>query len=115
MEFHGDIFLDKMCKKVCNTAKEVKSMNKAELIGKTAKGSDITKKIAGACVDSIIDGISSALAKGEKVSLVGFGTFAVRKRAARKARNPRTGAIINVAAKKVPVFRPGGELKNKVK
>jgi len=102
-------------KKVCNTAQEVISMNKAELIRKIAEGSDITNKTAGACVNSIIDGISSALARGEKVTFAGFGTFAVRKRAARKARNPRTGAVINVPAKKVPIFRAGGEFKNRVK
>lgn len=90
-------------------------MNKADLVEKVARDANITKKAAARAVDSIIDGISYSLQKGRRVTLVGFGSFEVRRRAPRRARNPRTGTIINVPAKKVPKFRPGAELRKKVK
>ena len=90
-------------------------MNKADLIEKVARDANITKKAAARAVDSMIDGISYSLQKGKRVTLVGFGSFEVRRRAPRRARNPRTGTIINVPAKKVPKFRPGSELRKKVK
>ena len=88
-------------------------MNKTELIDKVA---DVvsTKKEAAAAVDAAIDAITGALKSGEDVRLVGFGTFTVRKRSARKGRNPRTGATLSIPAKKVPVFRAGKGLKDAV-
>ncbi|HEX68410.1 MAG TPA: HU family DNA-binding protein [bacterium] len=88
-------------------------MNKAELIEKVAEVVS-TKKEAAAAVDAVFNAITEALGKGEDVRLVGFGTFSVRTRAARKGRNPRTGATINIPAKKVPVFRAGKGLKEAV-
>jgi len=88
-------------------------VNKAELIEKVAEVVS-TKKEAAAAVDAVFNAITEALEKGEDVRLVGFGTFSVRTRAARKGRNPRTGATINIPAKKVPVFRAGKGLKEAV-
>jgi DNA-binding protein HU-beta len=90
-------------------------MNKADLVEKVARDANITKKAAARAVDSVFDGISYSLQKGKRVTLVGFGSFEVRRRAPRRARNPRTGTIINVPAKKVPKFRPGSELRKKVR
>ncbi len=90
-------------------------MNKAELIGLIAKDADISKRAAGDALNSFIKNISNALAKKDRVTLVGFGTFEVRMRKARKGRNPRTGATLNIPAKNVPKFRAGAELKKKVK
>jgi DNA-binding protein HU-beta len=90
-------------------------MNKAQVVSKMAKDAGITKKQAAKAVDSMLASISKALKKGERVGFVGFGSFSVRKRAARKARNPRTGQVIQVRAKKVPVFRPGDKLRKSVK
>lgn len=90
-------------------------MNKAQIVSKMAKDAGITKKQAAKAVDSLIEGISKALKKGERVGFVGFGSFMVRRRAARKARNPRTGEIIRVRAKNVPVFRPGERLRKSIK
>ena len=90
-------------------------MNKAELVDKIAKGAKISKKAANAAVDSFTDSVTGALKKGDRVTLVGFGSFDVRKRAARKGRNPRTGGTLNIPAKRVVRFRPGAELKKKVK
>jgi DNA-binding protein HU-beta len=89
-------------------------MNKAELIEAVAKSTGSTKTAAGASVDAVLDTISRTLKKGDKVSLTGFGTFEVRKRAARTARNPQTGATIKVKATKVPAFKPGQGLKDVV-
>jgi len=88
-------------------------MVKADLIAKVAE-TGITKKQAGEVVNAIISAIKDALAKGEKVSLVGFGTFSVKERAARQGRNPRTGKKIKIPKKKVPIFKPGKELKDSV-
>ncbi len=89
-------------------------MNKADLIEEVAKVVE-TKKAAAAAVDCMIDVITKTLKKKGKVTLVGFGTFSVSRRAARKGRNPRTGKEIKIAAKNVPKFTPGKELKAAVK
>jgi DNA-binding protein HU-beta len=89
-------------------------MTKAELIDKIAKDSKVSKAVAGNALSSLIDGVSKALAKGDSVTLVGFGTFSVSRRAARKGRNPQTGSEIRIAAAKVPRFRPGKNLKDMV-
>jgi len=89
-------------------------MTKSDLIDKVASEAGITKKQAGLAVQAVMDGITDALKKGEKVSLVGFGTFMVAQRAARSGRNPATGSVINIPAAKVPKFKPGKVLKNAV-
>ena len=88
-------------------------MVKAGLVAKVAE-IGITKKQAGEAVDAFIGAIKGSLAKGEKVSLIGFGTFSVKERAAREGRNPRTGKKIKIPKKKVPSFKPGKELKDSV-
>ena len=89
--------------------------NKAELVSEVAAKTDLTKKEVAAAVDAIFNSIQEDLAKGEKVQLIGFGTFEVRHRAARKGRNPQTGAEIEITASKVPAFKPGKALKDAVK
>ena len=89
-------------------------MNKAELIQAVAAKSGLSKKDAEVALAAVIDSITDALKAGDKVSLVGFGTFAVKARAARSARNPRTGETIEVAAAKVPTFAAGKALKDSV-
>lgn len=89
-------------------------MNKAELIDAVATSANLTKTDAGDAVDAIFDSISKALAGGDSVSLVGFGTFSVSDRAARSGRNPRTGETISIAATRVPKFKAGKGLKDAV-
>ena len=89
-------------------------MNKGDLIQELAKVA-CTKKEAEAVVNTIFGTITKALKKGDKVTLIGFGTFSVAKRAARKGRNPQTGKEIKIAARKVPKFAPGKGLRNAVK
>lgn len=89
-------------------------MNKAELIAKIAEESKLTKKAAETALDAFITSVESALKAGEKVQLVGFGTFEVRQRAARKGRNPQTKAEIKIPASKAPVFKAGKALKDLV-
>ncbi|HHT01977.1 MAG TPA: HU family DNA-binding protein [Firmicutes bacterium] len=89
-------------------------MNKAELVAAVAEKAELTKKDAEKAVNSLLDSVERALVAGEKVSLVGFGTFEVRERAARKGRNPQTGAEIEIAASRVPVFKAGKALKEAV-
>ncbi len=90
-------------------------MTKAELIEKIASGAGLSKADAGKALDTALNSIRSALKKGQKVTLVGFGTFSVTKRKARKGRNPRTGDIITIPATKVPKFTSGKALKDAVK
>ncbi len=90
-------------------------MNKSDLINSIASEASITKVQAQAALNSFLESTSSALKKGDKVILVGFGTFSVAKRAARTGRNPQTGKEIKIAAKKVVKFKPGSELSTKVK
>ena len=87
-------------------------MNKTELIDHIAKQADISKAAAGRALEAIVGGIRTSLRKGNSVTLVGFGTFTVGKRAARTGRNPRTGDSIKIKAAKVPKFRPGKALKD---
>jgi DNA-binding protein HU-beta len=89
-------------------------VNKSELIDAMADGADISKAAASRALDAMIDAITSALKDGEQVSLIGFGTFMVRERAARTGRNPRTGASIEIAAAKNPSFKAGKTLKDAV-
>ncbi len=89
-------------------------MNKADLIDKMASDADITKTAAAAALDSLLGGITTSLKNGGKVTLVGFGTFAVSHRKARTGRNPQTGATIQIGAKQVPKFTAGKALKDAV-
>ncbi len=89
-------------------------MNKSELIEQIAKSADLSKAAAGRALDATITAVKASLKKGKDVSLVGFGTFYVGKRAARSGRNPRTGAAIRIKAAKVPKFRAGKALKDAV-
>ena len=89
-------------------------MNRQELVDKIAEATGLSKKEAGAVLEATVGAISDALAEGEKVGLVGFGTFEARQRAARDGFNPQTGEKIKIAAKTVPVFKPGAGLKAKV-
>lgn len=89
-------------------------MNKTEIIDNIAKSADISKAAAGRALDSTVAAIKTTLKKGGMITLVGFGTFYVGKRAARSGRNPRTGAAIKIKAAKVPKFRAGKALKDAV-
>ncbi len=89
-------------------------MTREEIIAKMAEDADTTKVAAKAALDSFIGSVTKTLKKGGKVSLVGFGTFSVSKRAARQGRNPQTGATINIAARKVAKFKAGKGLSDTV-
>jgi len=89
-------------------------MNKAELTDAVASSANLTKSDAGNAVDAVFDAIESALAKGDSVSLIGFGTFSVSDRAARTGRNPRTGETIQIAASRAAKFKAGKALKDAV-
>ena len=89
-------------------------MNKVQLVEAVAAAGKLTKKDAEVAVKAVTDSIVAALKNGEKVQLIGFGTFEVRERAEKEARNPRTGETIKVAATKVPAFKAGAALKAKV-
>jgi len=95
------------------TEKEIQ-MNKGQLVDKIAESADITKASAGRALDSLISAVSAELADGGDVALVGFGTFKVSARAARKGRNPQTGAEIQIAASNAPGFKAGKSLKDAV-
>ena len=89
--------------------------NKAELVDRVAKKTQLTKKDVSATVEALFETIQEALKAGEKVQVIGFGTFEVRERAARKGRNPHTGKEIKIKASKVPAFKAGKALKDAVK
>lgn len=89
-------------------------MNKAELIAKLAEDAGITKTQANAALDSFIEAVTKSLKSGDKVTLVGFGTFSVSKRQARNGRNPQTGEVIKIKAKKVARFKAGKDLQAKL-
>ncbi|HEY0677220.1 MAG TPA: HU family DNA-binding protein [Chitinophagaceae bacterium] len=114
----------KHAKKFCLSQKQSKfvpaynlkfhTMNKAELIAKIADDAGITKTQANTALDSFVEAVTKTLKGGGKVTLVGFGTFSVSKRAARNGRNPQTGAVIKIKAKKVARFKAGKELSGKL-
>ncbi len=89
-------------------------MNKSELIDAVAAAADISKAKAAQAVDGVTSAVTKALSQGDQVTLVGFGTFSVRERAARTGRNPRTGEEIKIAAAKIPAFKAGKALKDAV-
>jgi DNA-binding protein HU-beta len=90
-------------------------LNKGDLVGKIAKDVGVTKSQADAAFNSLIGSITASLKKGQKVTIVGFGTFSVAKRKARMGRNPQTGIPIKIAAHKVPKFAPGSDLKKAIR
>jgi len=92
----------------------VSTLNKADLINEIAKKADLTKTQATDVLNAFTEVVTESLAKGEKVTLMGFGSWEVRERAARTGRNPQTGKTIKIKAKKVPKFNPGKELKTAV-
>ncbi len=89
-------------------------MNKTELVAKVAEATELSKKDAQKAVEAVFDAITEALKAGDKVQLVGFGNFEIRERSARKGRNPQTGEEIQIAASKVPAFKPGKALRDSV-
>ena len=89
-------------------------MNKGDLINRVAKDADISKAQATNAVNAVLDGVSKTLKKGNKVTLIGFGTFSVSKRSARMGRNPQTGKEIRIPARKVVKFKPGKALSDSV-
>jgi DNA-binding protein HU-beta len=90
-------------------------MTKAELVSAIAQAAGITKKEADAALKAAVQAVSEALQRGERVAIPGFGIFSVKERAPRKGRNPRTGEVINIPARKVVVFRPAKDLRESVK
>ncbi len=90
-------------------------MNKTELIAAVAEKAGLSKKDADVAVTAVFDAVTAELVKGEKVQLIGFGTFETRERAAKQGRNPRTGETMTIAASKVPAFKAGKALKDAVK
>ena len=89
-------------------------MNKSELIEAIAGSADISKAAAGRAIDAVVESVTNALKNGDQVTLIGFGTFSVKDRAARTGRNPQTGAEIQIAAAKIPSFKAGKGLKDAV-
>lgn len=89
-------------------------MNKSDLIEAMAEAADISKSAAGRALDALTDAVAVALKNGDNVSLIGFGTFSVKARAARTGRNPQTGATIQISASKIPSFKAGKALKDAV-
>lgn len=89
-------------------------VNKTELVTEVAERAGMTKKDAERAVNAVVESIEAALMKGDRVSLVGFGTFEVRERAARVGRNPRTGATLEISGSRVPAFKAGKALKDSV-
>jgi nucleoid DNA-binding protein len=99
---------------VAATSREEQHMNKGDLVDKIAAGCGLTKTQAAAAIETTVDSITHALKKGDRVALIGFGTFAVAARKARNGRNPQTGATIKIAARKVARFTPGADLKKAI-
>jgi nucleoid DNA-binding protein len=93
---------------------EERLMNKADLVDKIAGACEMSKAQATMAIDTAVDSVTAALRKGDRVALIGFGTFSVSQRKARNGRNPQTGATIKIAARKVAKFTPGAELKKAV-
>ncbi len=89
-------------------------MKKSELVAIMAEKADLKKVDAEKALNAFVDAVTEALTKGDKISLVGFGSFETKKRAARKGKNPQTGAVINIAASTVPTFKAGRGLKDAV-
>ncbi|WP_449452174.1 HU family DNA-binding protein [Taibaiella koreensis] len=102
------------CHSPINSLIKTQIMNKAELVDKLAKDAGLTKTQANDALDSFTNSVVSALKKGDRVTLVGFGTFSVSERSARNGRNPQTGEVIKIKARKVPRFKAGKEFSTKI-
>jgi len=89
-------------------------MTKAELVEEVSRASDLTKKHSEVIVDTVFETIKDALRRGEKIELRGFGSFRLRRRDSRRGRNPKTGDRVDVPPKRVPYFKPGKELKDRI-
>jgi DNA-binding protein HU-beta len=100
--------------KIIHLTTKNKNMNKAELIDKIAKDAEVTKVQANAALDAFTSAVVTTLKKSDRVTLVGFGTFSVSERAARNGRNPQTGAVIKIKARKVPKFKAGKEFATRI-
>jgi DNA-binding protein HU-beta len=100
--------------KIISQQNKKEAMNKAELIDKIAKDAGVTKTQANDALDSFTNAVVAALKKGDRVTLVGFGTFSVSERSARNGRNPQTGEVIKIKARKVPKFKAGKEFSTKI-
>lgn len=103
-----------MIKRDTQKIKKGFSVNKSELIEAIAESADISKAAAGRAIDAVVESVTTALKSGDQVTLIGFGTFSVKDRAARTGRNPQTGAEIQIAAAKIPSFKAGKGLKDAV-
>jgi len=90
-------------------------LNKAELVTEIASKADVSQAVAAKTLNAVVESVRDALSKGEKVTLIGFGTFSVSERPARKGRNPQTGDPIDIPAVNVPKFKAGSELKSAVR
>ena len=112
---NADTFVREFTKPTNSKTSNTMGLNKAELIESIANDAKISKADAKRALDAFVTGTTKALKKGERVALVGFGTFSITKRAARKGRNPQTGKEIKIAAKKVVKFKAGADLSSKVK
>jgi DNA-binding protein HU-beta len=97
-----------------STIESGESMNKADLVDRIAGACSVSKSQATTAIDTTVDSVTAALRKGDRVALIGFGTFSVSQRKARNGRNPQTGATIKIAARRVAKFTPGNELKKVV-
>jgi integration host factor subunit beta len=91
-----------------------REMNKAELVLKVAAKANVTQKVAKVIVDTVFDGMKDSLVKGERIEIRGFGSFVVKNYAAYKGRNPKTGVLVDVSGKRLPFFKVGKELKERV-
>ena len=111
----GNVLEKKLIYNIFNLKSKGFSVNKSELIDAIAESADISKAAAGRALDAMTNSITGALKKGDQVTLIGFGTFSVKERAARTGRNPQTGAEIKIPASKVPGFKAGKALKDAVK
>jgi len=94
------------------STEETRTVNKSDLIDRIAEAADISKASAGRALEATLEAITQSLKEADPVSLVGFGTFLVRERASRSGRNPQTGAAIEIAAARIPAFKPGKGLKD---
>ncbi|SDX13050.1 nucleoid DNA-binding protein [Marinobacter mobilis] len=111
----GNVLEKKLIYNIFNLKSKGFSVNKSELIDAIAESADISKASAGRALDAMTTAVTDALKTGDQVTLIGFGTFSVKERAARTGRNPQTGAEIKIPASKVPGFKAGKALKDAVK
>ena len=114
VKFSHDSATPVVAEEMDHILKEDATLNKQELVANVAEQASLTKKDAEKAVNAVFEAIKSALSEGDKIQLIGFGTFEVKDRAARKGRNPQTGKEIEIAASRNPVFKAGKALKDAV-